>query len=275
MFSSNRAGDAGLSDLWIAQREVRTDGFAAPVGLSELNTADDDTGWTRARLGARFIWPQVGAEARAGGHSMSSADEHHPRWYPVRSQAAFWARVGATADEVVVMLEGDTPVSEVRAFLVRGNLAVAWWSRMDGASGHDAGSLIARAADSCGLSESDCAVLFDEFWARLVEARLVCPSEDQAPAEMDSPEHAPTPFPNLPPARPVEEFCSPLHLESFVQQDLVALGTFFGGQSNVSGSWPCRSQVGGEGNTVSTTACRPGQGYGLINAGWVPPVCGG
>jgi hypothetical protein len=210
---------------------------------------------------------------------MSSADEHHLRWYPVRSPAAFWARVGAANDEVVVMLErpgaGNASAGAVRAFLLRGNLAVAWWSRMDGVTGHDADSLTLGAADACGMLESDCAVLFDQFWARLVDAGLARRSEDAAPAAIDSPETEPTPYPKVRPQQPVDEFCSPLHLESFVQQDLVALGTFFGGTDNVSGSWPCTSQVGGEGNTVSTTACRPGQGFGLVNAGWIPPVCGG
>ena len=210
---------------------------------------------------------------------MSSADSPRHGWYPVRTPAAFWARVGAADDEVVVMLEDasadNAPGGEARAFLVRGTLAVAWWSRMDGARGHDVRSLIVRAAEACGLSEGDCGLLFDRFCAQLVESGLVARSDEATDVEPGSPEHAVTPYPKIRPQEAATEFCSPLHLDSFVQQDLVALGTFFGGTDNVSATWPCSGQTGGEGNTVSTTACRPGQGYGLFNGGWTAPACGG
>ena len=44
VFSSNRAGGEGESDLWTAQRASRSDAFGVPVALSEINTAGDETG---------------------------------------------------------------------------------------------------------------------------------------------------------------------------------------------------------------------------------------
>jgi Tol biopolymer transport system component len=78
IFASSRAGGQGGVDLWIAQRAMRNDAFSTPTNLTELNTANDETGpaLTSDGLTLFFVSNRAGG---SGGYDI---------WYASRSDTA-------------------------------------------------------------------------------------------------------------------------------------------------------------------------------------------
>lgn len=195
-----------------------------------------------------------------------------------RAPGVFWRRVGTGGDEAVVVRENTadgSPGEDVAMFVVRGQLGVAWWSRMDGREGHDDESLVAEAGAAMGLSYDAARTLFGRFRDELVSRELVC-VDAHAESMCASSADTPCDYPesagdmDIPAAA-----CEALEPESVASGDLVALGTFVGGTANTSDMWACSSQNGGIDNSQSSGDCRPGAGYGWFNFGYVGRPCPG
>jgi len=105
---------------------------------------------------------------------MSMAHVRDSKTTPVVHPDAHWSLVGASGDEVVVLRDGGggNP-ADTRAYVVRGALAVAWWTRMDGLPEHDARSLVAEAARAAGLALESYDPLFEQFTATLASQGLI------------------------------------------------------------------------------------------------------
>ncbi len=198
--------------------------------------------------------------------------------YPVRAPRAHWSSVGCDADEIVVMLEPDfehgAKASETRTFVVRERLAVWWWTMMDGRAGHDDKGLVLAAAEALAREPDEVRSAFDAFVRSLEGAGLVTIVSSPEPiAVCGGPVAVPGPEDGLPESAP-DSWCLPLDLDAFVREDLVALGSFVGGNNNTSGTWPCNANKGGNGDASAPTNCIPGSGHGYINGGVANVPCG-
>lgn len=196
--------------------------------------------------------------------------------YPVRLPRCFWSSVGAGSDEIVVMLEPDFALGssqDTRTFVIRGRLAVWWWSLMDGQPGHDSRCLAELASSATGHSLESLDDALGAFCQSLELAGLILQTATPEPAASQS---GPVPVPGAdePLASP-KTWCQHLALDAFVREDLVALGSFVGGMGNAASTFICGSNQGGEGDASAATVCRPGPGNGYFNAGWFGVPCGG
>ncbi len=104
VFSSNRAGGMGLSDLWTAQRASRTDAFSAPVNLSGIDTADDETGPALSPEGLTlfFVSDRAGGLGRADIWMATRPDPSSPFGAPVNV-----AEVNSDASEIDPAISAD------------------------------------------------------------------------------------------------------------------------------------------------------------------------
>jgi hypothetical protein len=148
----------------------------------------------------------------------------------------------------VVLLEGS---ADPRVFVIQGELGVAWWSRMDGRAGRDEEYFVQEAAAAAGVEVASCREAFRLFLDRLRDLDLVVlhtdPRPSADPADLD--------FPTCVTDLDVAARCHPFDVEAYTAQDMVALGTFFAGQDNVSGTSACVSTRGGQYNTTGTAVC--------------------
>ncbi len=192
-------------------------------------------------------------------------DSQRTLWRP----GVFWQPVGSVDDEIVVMREppDSTAGSTVAAFVVRRQLAAAWWSRMDGGADHTDKHLVESAAEACSIPRSTAQELFDRFAGVLVDRGLV---ERGATAHAQA---APHTREYAFPSAADEALLEPLDLGAMVDKDLVALGTFVGGTSNVSTLNPCTGQSGGIQNAQTSGTCIPGPNFGFFNFGWYGRPC--
>lgn len=197
--------------------------------------------------------------------------------YVVRTERSIGSRVGAGGDEMVVMLEPEfergADASGTRTFVLQGRLAVWWWAMMDGSPDHDADSLVRLAAQATGQEPDALVGTFEAYCRALEAAQLVCRTATPPPLPAPAvPVAVPSPEDALS-ALPPESWCLPLHLDAFVRQDLVALGSFVGGFGNATNTVVCGSNRGGNADATASTVCRPGEGFGFINAGWTGRPC--
>jgi len=188
----------------------------------------------------------------------------------------FWQPVGALDDEVVVIREqGDAgeETSGMEAFLVKGELAAAWWSRMDGAEEHSDEALVTEACAALGGNPDAVRAAFGLFVDHLRGSGLVG-NEGELCTRTMTPGQREYPFPaSACDLSSPQGWLSPMELGSLVSRDLVALGTFVGGTNNVSTLNPCTGQSGGIQNEQTSGACIPGTGFGYFNLGWYGRRC--
>lgn len=209
--------------------------------------------------------------------------ERAEHWYPVHLEGVTCTLVGRFPEsELVVLADGAQDdggeLRGPRVVALKGDLAAAWFARMNGAEGNDARSLAEAAAAAADLPLPEAEVALLAFVELLVDRGLV--ERRERPGPVDAAMAAAPPVGELafPPRveRPLDPLAwvEPLDLDALTSKDLVALGTFLGGTSNTGGTWSCSAGQAGIANAQTTGTCRPGTPAGYINLGWVGRPCG-
>jgi hypothetical protein len=148
---------------------------------------------------------------------------------------------------------------------------MAWWSRMSGYLTVD--ELVQPAAQAAGVDAGQVRDALESLLAVLQSHGLVCLSGERNQQGPDAVEAAEYPFPSEAQLGQIAAACEPLDLDAIVNRDLMALGTYVGGQDNTQGTSPCTVNQGGIDDAQTVTPCRPGTGYGYWNWGWHGVTC--
>jgi hypothetical protein len=181
----------------------------------------------------------------------------------ISAHSVLWNKVGLNGEEALLIKED----SETRLFTITGQTGVALWSRV--ASGTTFKGLVEEMAQVFDLSVQDAVQIVEPFLKRLLELELVT-SRSNGPFLKNGLKTATiVEYPIKIDAFAIE----PLELEALVDEDLVALGSFQGGQNNIGGNPTCKSGIGGKNNFGGNGPCRKGTGYGFNNAGWSDSPC--
>ena len=173
-----------------------------------------------------------------------------------------WNQVGLDGDEILLIHEGK----ETRMYIISDRTGAAIWSRIDGKNSVE--DIENEMVHHGNIAKSEASRILSGFLAALEQHALV--QKNPSPADMEEktgPSHISWPNPISSPV------LSPFHLEEFVSQDLVALGSFQGALNNTSGHVPCHSGEGGVNDVGGHGPCRPGPGHGFLNAGIINVPC--
>ncbi len=173
-----------------------------------------------------------------------------------RGAEVLWNPVGRDPDELLLVHEG----TDTRIFVLSGRTGAAVWTRLDGTRSLDDLSL--ELACESGMPLEDACNLIDPFVRELqfegLAEILSRPSTTQACDLL--------PWPRNPEPPSLAQF-SP---ESLAAPDLVAVGSYQGGNNNSSSGSVCHSGIGGFNNQGGNGPCRSGHGWGNSGQG---PKC--
>jgi hypothetical protein len=180
-----------------------------------------------------------------------------------KSNKVLWNPVGLDEEEILILYEGD----QTKIYIISGGTGAAIWSRIDGK--HSVEDIQKEMAEHGRISTGDASKMLRRFLADLEEHDLI---QKSPPSSMETERDGPSiswPKTFSPPV------FSPFHPESFVSSNLVALGSFQGGQNNAGGAGLCTGGPGGLNDVGGNGPCHaaPGEGYGFINFGWFGNPC--
>lgn len=180
-----------------------------------------------------------------------------------KSSKVLWNPVGLDEEEILIVYEGD----ETKIYIISGGTGAAIWSRIDGK--HTVEEIQKEMAEQGRISTEEASKMLRRFLDDLEKNDLIHKSPPLSEATETEDPRIPWPKTFSPPV------FSPFHPESFVSSNLVALGSFQGGQNNAGGSFLCTSSSGGLNDAGENTPCHapPGEGYGFINLGWFGRPC--
>ncbi len=152
-----------------------------------------------------------------------------------RCPDVLWNTVGVTAEEALLIKEGET----VEMYIVTGKLGSALWSRLDGTRTID--DLALEMADHLGVDKNDARDVVTPFIESLKEQALIQTepingSPEELNTIVDWPEIMESPT------------LSPFDLQTLVSEDMVAFASFAGGRQNVGGGGSCQVGPGGKNN---------------------------
>ena len=166
-------------------------------------------------------------------------------------------------EEILIVYEAD----ETKIYIISGGTGAAIWSRIDGKTSVE--EIQNEMAEHARISTEEASKMLRLFLADLEENDLIqkSPPSSMAAETEDPPISWPKTF-----SPPV---FSPFHPETFVSSNLVALGSFQGGQNNAGGSGLCTGGPGGLNDVGGSVPCHaaPGEGYGFFNFGWFGNPC--
>lgn len=162
-----------------------------------------------------------------------------------------------------VGLEGE----ETRVFIITGRVGTAIWSRIDGC--RSVRDIEAEMVQHLDADDSAASSLLRDFFDKLEKNGLITaiPSDNS----LSAPACNPFPWPDI----MVPPTLEPFDMEPFISSDLVALGSFAGGNNNTTSNATCWGGTEGGVNDVGGGfVCGPGSGYGYVNGGLFFTSCG-
>ncbi len=180
-----------------------------------------------------------------------------------RSNKVLWNPVGLDEEEILIVYEGD----ETKIYIISGGTGAAIWSRIDGKNSFT--DIQKEMAEHGGISTEEASKMLRRFLDDLEENDLIQKAPPSSMENETDDPHIPWPKTFSPPV------ISPFHPESFVSSNIVALGSFQGGQNNAGGIPMCTGGLGALNDVGGGTPCRgePGQGHGFLNQGWFGQPC--
>jgi Coenzyme PQQ synthesis protein D (PqqD) len=162
-----------------------------------------------------------------------------------RCPDVLWNPIGIDGEESLLIKEGE----ESEMFIISGTLGSAIWSRLDGT--RTVNYIALEMADHVEVSRDDALDTVNTFMASLEENQLIQKEQVKSPSTdssiiIDWPEIMETPT------------LSPFDLQTLVSEDMVALASFAGGQSNTGGVGSCQVGPGGRNNNTGIQpVCHP------------------
>ncbi len=182
-----------------------------------------------------------------------------------KAKDVLWNPVGLDGEESLIIKEGD----ETKLFIIYGQTGTAIWSRIDGH--RSVQDIEDEMVAEIRIDETEASTLLEDFLNELEENKLISATPPQNPLPPPPCSLVPWPETAIPPS------LKPFDMEPFVSSDLVALGSFVGGNNNTSTPASCIGGgiEGGMNDVGGGFLCGPGTGYGMWNGGWFFTPCGG
>ncbi len=165
-----------------------------------------------------------------------------------------WHPVGADPEEILLVHEG----AEVKMYLLTGKTGGALWTRLDGS--RTLREIIEEMVATGAATSEEAEKVLSDFIEHLSAYGLVVEATERQSCGAEK-KQWPWPVCVEPPD------LTRFDPESLLTSEMVALGSFQGGQSNATGKSICQGGIGGTGNSGDNRPCGAGPpGAGRNNA---------